>query len=215
MAVVIRGSRELPCCFVDLASCVCTAKEHVFDHLHVLHTCLRLTRQHFLMSHRHPARSSSLHSVRSAKVQRRETTHGTVGIPRSHIHVVDPHDVPGGLLPIHVRGWLLLRNSRLGPQERAAILSATSGETSFSNVSEKLRSQWSGADLASCDRHGARKGLGRRHGNAHHDIGSDDDGDDMTNSQDQSGESHDGPFGSDDVDDTVGAIRGTFRTRRR
>ena len=29
VTVFIRGSRELPCCFVDLAICDCTAKEHV------------------------------------------------------------------------------------------------------------------------------------------------------------------------------------------
>ena len=68
---------------------------------------------------------------------------------------IDPRDV--------LDGWLLLRNSRLGPQERAATLSATCGDTSYSKVSEKLRSQWSDADLAQHDRHGKSRshdGLG-------------------------------------------------------
>ena len=43
------------------------------------------------------------------------------------------------------------------PQERAAIVSATRSDTSCSNVSEKLRSQWSDADLAQHDGHGNRK----------------------------------------------------------
>ena len=129
--------------------------------------------------------------------------HGTVDTPRSHIPVVDPHDVPGGFSPTQVRGWLLLRNSRLGPQERAAILSATSGQTSFSNVSEKLRSPWSDADLAMHDRHSARTGHERRHGGAHHVNGGDDDGDDTRKPQDQLGESHDGAYSSDDVNYTA------------
>ena len=68
---------------------------------------------------------------------------------------------------------LSLRNSRLGPQERAAMLSATSGDSSFNKETEKLRSQWSDADLAQHDQlgksinHGGdRKGHDRRHGNA-------------------------------------------------
>ena len=91
--------------------------------------------------------------------------------------------------------------SRLGPRERAAILSAT---TSFSNVSDKPRLQWSDADLAVCDGHGARKkGFERRHGNAHHDNGSEHDGDHMRKPQDQPGESHDGACANNDVYHTV------------
>ena len=41
--VLIRGSRELSCCFVVLAICVRTAK-NVSDHLHALHYHLILTR---------------------------------------------------------------------------------------------------------------------------------------------------------------------------
>ena len=44
VTVLIRGSRELPCCFFCLAICVCTAKEHVSDHLHALH-------YHLILSH--------------------------------------------------------------------------------------------------------------------------------------------------------------------
>ena len=44
VTVLIRGSRELLGCFVVLAICVCTAKEHVPDHLHALHCHLILTR---------------------------------------------------------------------------------------------------------------------------------------------------------------------------
>ena len=44
MAVLIRGSRELLCCFVVWQFCVCTAKEHVSDHLHAVHCHLILTR---------------------------------------------------------------------------------------------------------------------------------------------------------------------------
>ena len=44
VTVLIRGSRELPCCFVVLAICVCTAKEHVSDHLQELHCHLIRTR---------------------------------------------------------------------------------------------------------------------------------------------------------------------------
>ena len=72
---------------------------------------------------------------------------------------------------------------------RAAILSVRSGETSFSDVSRKLRSQRSDADLASCDHRIARKGHERRHGNAHLVDGSDDD---EEAAQDQHGEFHDG-----------------------
>ena len=36
VTVFIRGSRELPCCFVVWQFCVCTAKEHVSDHLHAV-----------------------------------------------------------------------------------------------------------------------------------------------------------------------------------
>ena len=77
--------------------------------------------------------------MRSATVQRREAERRTVDLPRSQVPVVDPHDVPDGFLPTEVRGWLLLRKTKLGLQERAAILSATSGETRVSDVSEKLR----------------------------------------------------------------------------
>ena len=62
-----------------------------------------------------------------------------------------------------VRDWLLVRLSGLGPQERAATLSATSGETSFSDVSEKLRTRWSDAHLPLYGRHGARKGHAQTH----------------------------------------------------
>ena len=97
-----------------------------------------------------------------------------------------------------------LRSSRLEAQEREAILSATGGETTLSDVPEKLRSLRNDADLALYDRHGARKGNERRHGSAHHVNGSDDDGDDMRNSQDPHGEAHDGAHGSDDVGCTAG-----------
>ena len=43
VTVLIRGSIELPCCFV-VWQCVCTAKEHVSDHLRELHYHLILTR---------------------------------------------------------------------------------------------------------------------------------------------------------------------------
>ena len=56
-----------------------------------------------------------------------------------------------------MRGWLLLRNLKLGAQGRAAILSATSDETSFRDVSEKLGSLRSDADLALYDRQGPQK----------------------------------------------------------
>ena len=96
-----------------------------------------------------------------------------IKIPRSHLAPIDPHNVPDGFLPTQVRGWLLLRNSRLGPQERAAILSATCGGKSYSNVSVKLTPQWSDAGLAQHDRHGKsrshdgnRKSQDRRLGHA-------------------------------------------------
>ena len=41
---------------------------------------------------------------------------------------------------------------RLGPQNRAAIISATQGALNFSKVAEKLRSQWSKADLQAFDK---------------------------------------------------------------
>ena len=43
VTVLIRGSRELPCCFVVWQSWCLHSKEHVSDHLHALHYCLRLT----------------------------------------------------------------------------------------------------------------------------------------------------------------------------
>ena len=92
-------------------------------------------------------------------------------------------DVPAGFLPTPVRGWLLLRNSRLGTRERATVLSATIG---------KLRSQWSDADLATYDRHSTQKGHERRYGNARDVNGSDDVGHDMRKPQDQPGEFNDG-----------------------
>ena len=64
------------------------------------------------------------------------------------------------------RGW--------DPQERAAILSATGGDTTCSKVSGQLRLQWNDADLSQQDRHGKsrnqdgnRKSHDRRMGNAH------------------------------------------------
>ena len=44
VTVLIRGSRELPCCLGVWQFCVCTAKQHVSDHLHALHYHLILTR---------------------------------------------------------------------------------------------------------------------------------------------------------------------------
>ena len=55
---------------------------------------------------------------------------GMVNIPRSHLAPIDPHAVLDGFLPTQVLWCLQLTNSRLGPQERAASLSATSGKTS-------------------------------------------------------------------------------------
>ena len=111
-------------------------------------------------------------------------------IPRSHLAPTDPHDVSDGFLPTQVRGWLLLRNSRLGPQEFAAILSATYGDTSFSKASEMLRSQWSNPDLAVHDRRrkslnhdGHSKGHDRKHGNAHLVDLSDEDGEEKSPEQ--------------------------------
>ena len=98
-----------------------------------------------------------------------------MNVLRTLVPVVDPQDVPYRSLGIkQVRGWLLHRNSRLGPQESAAVLSATRGES-------------------------ARKARERYHGNAHNVKGSDDDGDDMRKPQDQLGVTHDGAYGSDDV----------------
>ena len=109
-----------------------------------------------------------------------------------------------GFLPTQVRGWLLLRNSRLWPQERAAILSATFGDTSFSKVSEKLRSQWSDSDLAVHDRRGKslnhdghRKGHDRRHGNTHPVDLSDETCEETSPKQPPN--TPDGAFGNDGV----------------
>ena len=109
---------------------------------------------------------------------------------------IDPRDVPDG--------WLQLRNSRLGPQERAATLSATCGDTSYSKVSEKLRSQWSDADLAQHDRHGQsrshdgnRKSHDRRLGSAN--LVDLSEVDDERSTHEQLSEFPDGVFGSDDV----------------
>ena len=77
----------------------------------------------------------SLHSARAATSRRILDESGMTDVARSHLAPIDPHDVPDGFLPTQVRGWLLLRNSRLGPQERAAILSATCGDRSYSKVS--------------------------------------------------------------------------------
>ena len=44
VTVLIRGSRELPCCFWCLAICVCTAKDVASDHFLALHYRLILTR---------------------------------------------------------------------------------------------------------------------------------------------------------------------------
>ena len=44
VTVVIRGSRELHCCFVVWQFVFAQAKEHVSDHLHALHYHLILTR---------------------------------------------------------------------------------------------------------------------------------------------------------------------------
>ena len=97
-------------------------------------------------------------------------------------------------------GWLLLRNSKLRPQERTTVLSSTSGETSFRDISEKLRSQWNGEHLATCGRHGARIAHERRHGSEHRVDGSDDHDDEVRMPPNQPGESHDGAHGSDDAD---------------
>ena len=105
--------------------------------------------------------------------------HGTLHMSTSHVTIVDPHDVSDGISPTQVRGCFPLRNSRLGPQERAVFSRPLADETSFSDVPAKLRSQWSDADLALYDRHGARKRHARRHGNAYHGNGSDDDSDEM------------------------------------
>ena len=45
----------------------------------------------------------------------------------------------------------------------------------------------------------SEKGLERRHGNAHHDNGSEYDGDHMKQPQDHPGESHDGACANNDV----------------
>ena len=79
--VFIRGSRWLPCCFVDLAICVCTAKEHVSDHLHALHSLLTFTRQQRISSSSRPA-STPLRSARNGLRQpaiTRSDSHDRVG----------------------------------------------------------------------------------------------------------------------------------------
>ena len=65
----------------------------------------------------------SLQSGRTGRSQRVLDECGTMHIPRLHLAPTDPHDVPDRFLPPHVRGWLLLRNSRLGLQERANTVS--------------------------------------------------------------------------------------------
>ena len=104
-----------------------------------------------------------------------DSSWGTIDIPQDHIAKVEAVDKPDGFLPTQVRGWLLLRSSRLGPQERAAILSGTAGDTTFSKVAEKLRSQWSDSDLVHCDKN--RKGFDRRQGAANAAIGGEDEDD--------------------------------------
>ena len=75
---------------------------------------------------------------------------------RGHVPVFDPHDFRDGFLPTQV--LVAFPKLEMGTTRGAAALSTTSGETSSSNVSEKLRSQWSGADFATCDSHGERRG---------------------------------------------------------
>ena len=76
--------------------------------------------------------AKSLQSARTAASRRILGGFGLVGIPRLHLALIDPHDVHDGFLPTHVCGWLLHRISKLGPQERTAILSATCGDTRYS-----------------------------------------------------------------------------------
>ena len=54
---------------------------------------------------------------------------GMIKIPRLILAPINPHDVLDGFLPTQVRGWLLLRNSRLDPP-------ATCGDTTYNEVSE-------------------------------------------------------------------------------
>ena len=77
-------------------------------------------------------------SVRPAMSLRILDEFGNINIARTHLVPIDAHDVPDGFLPTQDRGWLLLRNWRLGPQERAAILSATSGDASYSKVNREI-----------------------------------------------------------------------------
>ena len=134
--------------------------------------------------------AASLQPGRSARSHRTLHESGAMHSLRLHLEPTDPHHVSEGFLPTQVRGWLLLRNSRLGPQERAAILSAAYGDTGFSKVFEKLRSQWSDSDLAVHDRRGKsmnhdghRKGHDRRHGKAHQMDLSDEDGEQTSHEQ--------------------------------
>ena len=110
-----------------------------------------------------------------------------------------------------VRGWLLLRNTSLGPQDRAAILSATCGDTSYSKLSGKMRSQRKDADLAQHDWHGRSrshdgncKSHDRRLGHA--SLVDLSDVDDAGPTHDQPTGLLDGAFGGDGVYYTGGQL---------
>lgn len=125
-------------------------------------------------------------------------TFGQINIPQEHLERILDVDRAAGFLSTQVRGWLLLRNSRLGPQERAAILSGTGGDTILSKVAEKLLSQWSDHDLAFYSK--GRKGPDRRAGAAHGVIEANDDeelppGDDLWPENGNA----DGAYGNDSI----------------